>query len=151
MTLTGGTYIVAFNDDPDTLAALEYMSSPEYANNRIEAGGSGFLSPNQEHDTSLYASPLDQTLAEILVTADLGPLDGSDAMPPEVGAGTFWSEGTDWVLGGVSLQEFLDNVEVRSRASGGPGQSPGAAGRECHQNQKGDPRWGRCCRPSSAS
>jgi alpha-glucoside transport system substrate-binding protein len=111
VTLTGGTYIVAFNDDPDTLEAIEYLASPEYANNRIEAGGSGFLSPNQEHDTSLYASPLDQTLAEILVTADPARFDGSDAMPPEVGAGTFWSEGTDWVLGSQTLQEFLDNVE----------------------------------------
>jgi alpha-glucoside transport system substrate-binding protein len=112
VTLTGGTYIVAFNDDPDTLAALEFLAGPEYANARIEAGGSGFLSPNQDHDTELYASPLDQTLAEILVTADPARFDGSDAMPPEVGSGAFWSEGTDWVLGGQSLQEFLDAVEA---------------------------------------
>lgn len=111
VTLTGGTYIVAFNDDPDTLEAIEFLASPEYANARIEAGGSGFLSPNREHDTSLYESPLDQTLAEILVTADPARFDGSDAMPPEVGAGSFWSEGTDWVLGGGSLEEFLDAVE----------------------------------------
>jgi alpha-glucoside transport system substrate-binding protein len=112
VTLTGGTYIVAFNDDPATLEALEFLAGPEYANARIEAGGSGFISPNRDHDTSLYASSLDQTLAEILVTADPARFDGSDAMPPEVGAGTFWSEGTDWVLGTQSLQEFLDAVEA---------------------------------------
>jgi alpha-glucoside transport system substrate-binding protein len=112
VTLVGGTYIVAFNDDPDTLATLEYLASPEYANNRIEFGGSGFLSPNQDHDTSLYESPLDQTLAEILVTADPARFDGSDAMPTEVGGGSFWSQGTDWVLGSQDLQTFLDNVEA---------------------------------------
>ncbi|MFZ6003477.1 MAG: ABC transporter substrate-binding protein [Actinomycetota bacterium] len=112
VTLTGGTYIVAFNDKPETLAAIEYLASPEYANARIEAGGGGFLSPNQAHDTSLYASDLDRTLAEILVTADPARFDGSDAMPPEVGAGTFWSEGTDWVLGSQTLEEFLDAVEA---------------------------------------
>lgn len=112
VTLTGGTYIVAFNDNPETLEVLDYLAGPEYANNRIEAGGSGFLSPNQEHDTSLYESPLDQTLAEILVTADPARFDGSDAMPPEVGAGSFWSEGTDWVLGSQDLQTFLDRVEA---------------------------------------
>ncbi len=111
VTLSGGTYIVAFNDDPDTLEALAFLASPEYANARIEADAGGFLSPNQEHDTSLYSSPLDESFAEILVTADPLRFDGSDLMPPEVGAGSFWREGTDWVLGSQDLETFLDNVE----------------------------------------
>lgn len=112
VTLSGGTYIVAFNDDPDTLATIEYLASVEYANNRIEADKGGYLSPNQEHDTSLYTSPLDQTLAEILVTADPVRFDGSDNMPSAVGGGSFWKEGTNWVLGTNTLDQFLDNVEA---------------------------------------
>lgn len=111
VTLVAGTYIVAFNDDEDTLAALDYLASPEYANARIEADAGGFLSPNQEHDTSLYSSPIDATFAEILVTADPARFDASDLMPSEVGAGSFWNEGTDWVLGTVELEEFLSNVQ----------------------------------------
>jgi len=111
VTLTGGTYIVAFNDDPSTLEALEFLASADYANARIEADFGGFLSPNKSHDTSLYTSSLDQTLAEILVEADPVRFDGSDSMPSEVGAGSFWREGTDWVLGTNTLDEFLDNVE----------------------------------------
>jgi len=111
VTLSGGTYIVAFNDDEDTLAAMEFLASEEYANERIKADFGGFLSPNQNHDTELYTSPLDQTLAEILVEADPVRFDGSDNMPSEVGAGSFWREGTNWVLGTNDLDTFLDNVE----------------------------------------
>ena len=32
-------------------------------------------------------------------------------MPSEVGAGSLWNEGTDWVLGSIELEEFLANVE----------------------------------------
>ena len=112
VTLSGGTYIVAFNDDEDTLAAMEFLASEDYANARIEADFGGFLSPNQEHDTSLYSSSLDQTMADVLVNADPVRFDGSDNMPSEVGAGTFWREGTNWVLGTNDLDAFLDNVEA---------------------------------------
>jgi alpha-glucoside transport system substrate-binding protein len=112
VTLSGGTWVVAFNDDPDTLAAIEYMATAEFANARIETDTGGFISPNRAHDTELYTSPLDQTLAEILVEADPVRFDGSDVMPGEVGAGSFWREGTNWVLGTNDLDTFLDNVEA---------------------------------------
>ena len=112
VTLVGGTYIVAFNDDPSTLEAMEFLTSAAYADARIEADFGGFISPNQDHDTSLYTSELDRTLAEILVEADPARFDGSDQMPSEVGSGSFWSEGTDWVLGTNSIDDFLDAVEA---------------------------------------
>ena len=34
---------------------MEFLASADYANARIEADKGGFLSPNQKHDTSLYA------------------------------------------------------------------------------------------------
>jgi alpha-glucoside transport system substrate-binding protein len=110
--LTGGTYIVAFNDNESTLKALEYIASADYADNRIKANKGGFISPNTEHDTSLYGDELDRTLAELLVDSDPVRFDGADLMPSEVGAGTFWKEGTNWVLGSNTLKQFLDNVEA---------------------------------------
>lgn len=112
VTLSGGTFIVAFNDNPNTLAALDYLAGADYADNRIKADKGGYLSPNQKSDTSLYSSPLDQTLADILVTASPVRFDGSDNMPAAVGQGSFWKEGTNWVLGTSTLDEFLDNVEA---------------------------------------
>ena len=111
VTLSGGTYVVAFNDNEATMKAIEFLASPDYANSRIKADKGGFLSPNQEHDTDLYSDELDKTLAEILVNADPLRFDGSDLMPSDVGTGTFWKEGTNWVLGTNDLKTFLDNVE----------------------------------------
>ena len=112
VTLSGGTYVVAFNDDPSTLEALDFLASAEYANARIETNTGGFISPNRDHDTELYQSELDKTLAGILVEADPVRFDGSDNMPSEVGSGSFWREGTNWVLGTNDLDTFLDNVEA---------------------------------------
>lgn len=109
--LSGGTYVVAFNDNEATMQAMEFLASPEYADGRNEAAKGGFLSPNLEHDTSKYADDLDRTLAELLVESETVRFDGSDNMPSEVGAGTFWKEGTNWVLGTSDLDTFLSNVE----------------------------------------
>jgi alpha-glucoside transport system substrate-binding protein len=117
VTLSGGVYAVAFNDDPATVAALEYLASTEFANARIEAQGSGFLSPNKDVDTSLYSEALDTTMAEILVAADPVRFDASDLMPGEVGAGTFWRDGTNYVAGTEDVDTFLDNVEASWPAS----------------------------------
>ncbi len=110
--LSGGTYVVAFNDNEATMKAMEFLASPDYANARNKAAKGGFLSPNKAHDTSAYADDLDRTLAKTLVEADPVRFDGSDNMPSEVGAGTFWKQGTNWVLGTIDRKTFLDNVEA---------------------------------------
>lgn len=110
--LSGGTYVVAFNNNAATLEALKFLASPEYANARNEAAKGGFISPNKEHDTAKYADDLDRTLAELLVKSDPLRFDGSDSMPSEVGAGSFWKEGTNWVLGSSDAKTFLNNVEA---------------------------------------
>lgn len=109
--LSGGTYVVAFNDDESTMEAMKFLASADYANARNRAAKGGFLSPNKEHDTELYAEELDRTLAQLLVDADPVRFDGSDNMPSEVGAGSFWKEGTNWVLGSTKLEDFLSSVE----------------------------------------
>ena len=109
--LSGGTYVVAFNDDESTMEALKFLASAEYANARNRAEKGGFISPNKEHDTALYAEELDRTLAQLLVDSDPVRFDGSDTMPSEVGAGSFWKEGTNWVLGSTELDDFLSAVE----------------------------------------
>jgi alpha-glucoside transport system substrate-binding protein len=38
-------------------------------------------------------------------------------MPGAVGAGTFWTEITSWVIGESSTQEFVDNVQASWPAS----------------------------------
>ena len=111
VVLGAGTHAVAFTDKPETLVVLEYIGTAEYANSRILADKGGFLSPNRDHDTSLYSSSFDQGLAEILVSANPFRFDASDLMPGEVGAGEFWRSGTDYVSGSKTAEEFAEDVE----------------------------------------
>jgi len=103
--LTAGTYAAAFDAEPATHAVLAYMATAEYAETRqrIQSemlGGSlsGFLSAAQGQDPSVY-QPLEQSFLDILLSAQEARFDGSDLMPADVGAGTFWTEGTKLVTG----------------------------------------------------
>ncbi len=111
VVLGAGTHAVAFTDKPETMAVLEYIGTAEYADTRIMARKGGFLSPNRDHDTSLYESDFDRGLAEILVSADPFRFDASDLMPGEVGAGEFWRSGTDYVSGAKTAAEFAEDVQ----------------------------------------
>ncbi len=115
--LGAGTLAAGFNDSPQVMAVLEYMSTPEYAEARQVAqaegkggGLSGFLSAVNGQDLSVY-QPLEQSFLEILETSDVVRFDASDLMPASVGAGSFWTEATAAVNGDIDAQEAADNIE----------------------------------------
>lgn len=118
--LTAGTLAAAFSPHAEVFAVLEYMGSPEYANARqtaqkeLKGGGdalSGFLSAVQGADSSLYA-PLEQSFLEIMANAEVSRFDGSDLMPADVGAGTFWTEGTSFVNGDIDAETATANIDA---------------------------------------
>ncbi len=110
VTLTGGIYAVAFSDRPEVIQALEYLAGTDFADNRAPTGG--FLSPNQNTDTSQYPTEIEQTFAEILAEADPARFDASDLMPGEVGAGSFWDAAVAITSGNKSVEEALADVEA---------------------------------------
>ena len=127
--LGAGALIGAFDDNPATMAVAEFMAGAEYAEIRQqeqtailvelnEAEGvsdapiaSGFLSPAEGQDTSVYTD-LEQSLLDILATADVVRFDGADLMPADVGAGTFWSEGTALVNGDTSPEDAAAAIDA---------------------------------------
>jgi alpha-glucoside transport system substrate-binding protein len=116
--LGAGTLAAGFDAEPATHAVLEFMSTAEYAELRQEAqtelkdgGLSGFLSAANGQDLSVY-QPLEQSFIDILATAEVVRFDASDLMPADVGAGTFWTEGTAAVNGDITAQEAADNIEA---------------------------------------
>jgi alpha-glucoside transport system substrate-binding protein len=116
--LTAGTFAAAFNEDPATMAVLEYMASAEYAEKRqatqtaeLDGGLSGFLSAAQGQDPSVY-QPLEQGFLEILNESQIARFDASDLMPADVGAGTFWSEGTSLVNGDQDAATAAANIQA---------------------------------------
>lgn len=116
--LGAGTLAGAFEDRPEVWAVMEYLGTPEFANARQQAqaelkggGASGFLSAVNGADSSLY-TPLEQSFLEILGTAEVVRFDASDLMPADVGAGTFWSEGTSFVNGDIDAATAGENIDA---------------------------------------
>jgi alpha-glucoside transport system substrate-binding protein len=116
--LTAGTYAAAFDEEPATMAVLEYMSTPDYAQKRqaeqtrlLDGGLSGFLSAAIGQDPAVY-QPLEQGFLEILNNSELSRFDASDLMPAGVGAGTFWTSGTSAVNGDLTAQQAADDIEA---------------------------------------
>ncbi len=118
--LVAGTLWGAFHDRPEVMALMEYVGTPEYANARQAAqkarlGGegtlSGFLSGVQGTDLSLW-EPLEQSMLQIMADAEVARFDGSDLMPADVGAGTFWSEGTSFVNGDKSAADAAAAIDA---------------------------------------
>ncbi len=118
--LGAGTLAAGFNDNDATMALLAYLSTPDYAEARQvsqatrKGGGatlSGFLSAALGQDPSVY-QPLEQSFLEVLETAAIVRFDGSDLMPADVGAGTFWTEGTSAVNGDITAAEAAERIEA---------------------------------------
>jgi alpha-glucoside transport system substrate-binding protein len=118
--LGAGTLAAAFNERPEVHEMLAYMSTAEYAEARqavqaelLGGGGalSGFLSAAIGQDLSVY-QPLEQSFIDILADSSIVRFDASDLMPADVGAGTFWTEGTSAVNGDITAQEAADTIEA---------------------------------------
>ncbi len=107
--LGGGELITAFSDKPEVEAVAKYLTSKEYADSRLALGN--WLTPNKKADISLVTDPLEQTFASLLATSDVFRFDGSDLMPGPVGAGTFWSEMVEWVVGNTSTEDALTAID----------------------------------------
>ena len=94
--------------DEDATAVLEYLTSTEYGESQAPSGG--FISPRKSFDTSLYPNQTMTDIAEIAYGATEFKFDGSDQMPGEVGAGSFWRGMVEWV-GGAELPTVLTQIE----------------------------------------
>ncbi len=116
--LTAGIFAAAFNDDAATMAVMNYIATAEYAETRqklqteaVGGGLSGYLSAAQGQDPTVYQA-LEQSFLEILNASQIARFDGSDLMPADVGAGTFWSEGTSLVNGDETAQDAATKIEA---------------------------------------
>jgi alpha-glucoside transport system substrate-binding protein len=111
--LVGGEFVAAFTDRPEVQAFQSYLSSPEWANEKaIATTEGGWISANSGLELDNLTSPIDRLSAETLQDESATfRFDGSDLMPGEVGAGTFWVGMTNWITG-ASTEETLDFIET---------------------------------------
>jgi len=107
--LGGGDLAVLMNENEDAKKAMNLLASADLG---VEAAPvSSYISPFKTFDTSLYPSETTKTIAEVAYDSTAFLFDGSDAMPAEVGAGSFWKEMTAWVNGDQDLDTTLTNID----------------------------------------
>ena len=88
----------------------EFLSSPEWANNRVKLGG--VLSANNGLDPANASSPILQDAIKILTDPDTTfRFDASDVMPGVVGTGSFFTGIVDWI-NGKPTEEVLGTIEA---------------------------------------
>ena len=95
-------------DDEDSIKVLEYITGPDFAVG-VELGG--FISPHTSFDVSQQPNETMKSISEIAYGATDFRFDGSDLMPGEVGAGSFWREMVEWT-NGKPAEEALAAIEA---------------------------------------
>lgn len=113
--LGGGDLAVLMSESDDAKTAMRLLAESDIGNEA--APGSSFISPHTDFDTSLYPNETTRTIAEVAYEASAFRFDGSDSMPPEVGAGSFWREITAWLNGDQDVETALTKIEASWPAS----------------------------------
>lgn len=109
LVMGGGEFVGAFSDRPEVVAVREYLATAEFANSRAAEGA--WFSAHKGLDLDLLEVPTDRLGAEILRDPEtVFRFDGSDLMPAEVGAGTFWRGMVNWI-NGEDTDATLDYIE----------------------------------------
>jgi alpha-glucoside transport system substrate-binding protein len=108
--LIGGDVWSAFTDRPEVRAVLQWFSTAEHLRPWLEEGGT--IAPQNDVNLDWYGRDIDRGVAEILAEATSVRFDGSDLMPGEVGAGSFWNQMTAYVSGQIDLDTALNEIDA---------------------------------------
>jgi alpha-glucoside transport system substrate-binding protein len=106
----GGDLAMLLQDNEDARAIMEILADAELGTEA--APSSSYISPHTGFDASLYPSDLTRQIADVAYQADPFLFDGSDLMPGEVGAGSFWKEMTAWIADQQDLDTTLTNIDA---------------------------------------
>jgi alpha-glucoside transport system substrate-binding protein len=109
--LGGGDMAVLMSDSEQASTVMEILSRSEIGDEAPGIEGSTFVSPHKDFSLDNYPTELQKQTADIAYQSTAFLFDGSDQMPGEVGAGSFWRESTEWIAGNQSLDEMLQNIE----------------------------------------
>lgn len=108
--LVAGDIWAATADRPEVLAVMEYFTYGEHLKVWMEQGGA--IAPHKDADLAWYGNDIERGVAAIIQNATSVRFDGSDLMPGQVGAGSFWKEMTNYVAGATDLDTALTNIDA---------------------------------------
>lgn len=108
--LVAGDLVAMFNDRPEVRALMEYFTVPQSVSGWMEGGGA--IAAQQTATREMYGSDLDWGVAQLVNEATSFRFDGSDLMPGEVGAGSFWEQITSYVAGSIDLDTAMQEIDA---------------------------------------
>jgi len=110
----GGEFVAAFADRAEIQAVQLYLASADYATTLAKINPGRGITANKGVDKAAFANdPIASLSVELLTDPKTTfRFDGSDAMPGTVGAGSFWTNMTQWILGNQDDKKTLDNIEA---------------------------------------
>jgi alpha-glucoside transport system substrate-binding protein len=109
--LVAGDIYAMFNDTPQARALMEYFTLPQSVSGFLNNGGA--MAAQKTATQDMYKVPLEYSIAALLnAEATSVRFDGSDLMPGEVGAGSFWKGMTDWASGSADLDTVLAEIDA---------------------------------------
>ena len=108
--LVAGDVMAMFNDRPEVKALMEYFTVPQSASGWLEGGGA--LASHQTATPDMYGVDLEKGIAELVQQATSFRFDGSDLMPGEVGAGSFWEQISSYVAGSIDLDTAMQEIDA---------------------------------------
>ncbi|MFL6179361.1 MAG: ABC transporter substrate-binding protein [Actinomycetes bacterium] len=111
----GGDLATMLSDDKNTKEVMKMLAETDIGAEAAKTGA--YISPHQDFDPAAYPNEIMRTAYTTATEASGFLFDGSDQMPGEVGAGTFWSEMTAWVSGDTDLDTALKNIDESWPAS----------------------------------
>lgn len=114
--LAGGDFVVATDSDAATTAVLDYLTSAQWAQERIALGG--MATANRGVDASQVSSDVARRATELLQDRQtVIRFDASDEMPSAVGTSALWTALTKWTAGEMTSKEALESADKAWPAS----------------------------------
>lgn len=107
--LVAGDIYAMFHDRPEVRAVMEFFTTGESIKTWVQSGG--VIAPMNDADPSWYATDVERRMDEMVKKATTIRFDGSDLMPGQVGAGTFWKGMTDYVSGTANLDQAMEEIQ----------------------------------------
>ena len=108
--LVAGDLVAMFNDRPEVRALMEYFTTPQSVSGWLEGGGA--IAAHQTATQDMYGSDLDYNISQLVAGATSFRFDGSDLMPGEVGAGSFWEHISSYVAGSEDLETAMQAIDA---------------------------------------
>jgi len=111
-TLGGGDLVAAFKNNAATKEVVNYLVSKDFGTNGYAKQWTAALSPHNDFAASNYSSPFQLAAQNAVKGAKVFGFDASDQMPGAVGAGTEWSNLTEWTAGQQTLDQALAAIDA---------------------------------------